>query len=87
MKSTGIVRRIDELGRLTLPKETRDMLGFGERESIEIFLEEDKICLMKYVPDKGCKQCGSTENVIIVEGSRICSHCLEKFNTAIKNAR
>ncbi len=50
MKSTGIVRKLDELGRITLPIELRRTLGVGERDSLEIFVEEDKIILTKYEP-------------------------------------
>ncbi len=50
MKSTGIVRRLDELGRITLPIELRRTLGVGEREPLEIYVEEDRIILQKYEP-------------------------------------
>lgn len=50
MKSTGIVRKLDELGRITLPIELRRTLGVGERDSLEIFVEEDRIILRKYEP-------------------------------------
>lgn len=50
MKSTGIVRKLDELGRITLPIELRRTLGVGERDPLEIFVEEDKIVLTKYEP-------------------------------------
>lgn len=50
MKSTGIVRRLDELGRITLPIELRRTLGVGEREALEIFVDGNKIVLAKYEP-------------------------------------
>lgn len=50
MKSTGIVRKLDELGRITLPIELRRTLGVGERDPLEIFVDEDKIILRKYEP-------------------------------------
>lgn len=50
MKSTGIVRKLDELGRITLPIELRRTLGVGERDALEIFVEEDRIVLTKYEP-------------------------------------
>lgn len=50
MKSTGIVRKLDELGRITLPIELRRTLGVGERDPLEIFVDEDKIVLRKYEP-------------------------------------
>ena len=48
MKSTGIVRKLDELGRITLPIELRRTLGVGERDPLEIYVDEDKIILTKY---------------------------------------
>lgn len=50
MKSTGIVRKLDELGRITLPIELRRTLGVNERDPLEIFVDEDKIVLRKYEP-------------------------------------
>ncbi|MCR5608908.1 MAG: AbrB/MazE/SpoVT family DNA-binding domain-containing protein [Lachnospiraceae bacterium] len=50
MKNTGIVRKLDELGRITLPIELRRNLGVGERDPLEIFVEEDRIILQKYEP-------------------------------------
>lgn len=50
MKSTGIVRKLDELGRITLPIELRRTLGVEERDALEIFVEEDRIILKKYEP-------------------------------------
>lgn len=50
MKSTGIVRKLDELGRITLPIELRRTLGVSERDPLEIFVEEDRIILQKYEP-------------------------------------
>lgn len=50
MKSTGIVRKLDELGRITLPIELRRTLGVGERDPLEIYVDEDRIILTKYEP-------------------------------------
>jgi len=50
MKSTGIVRRLDELGRITLPIELRRTLGVTERDELEIFVDDDQIVLTKYEP-------------------------------------
>ncbi len=50
MKSTGIVRKLDELGRITLPIELRRTLGIEERDSLEIYVEDDRIILQKYEP-------------------------------------
>lgn len=50
MKSTGIVRKLDELGRITLPIELRRTLGIGDRESLEIYVEDNRVILQKYEP-------------------------------------
>ena len=52
MKATGIVRRIDDLGRIVIPKEIRRNLGLREGEAMEIFLENDCVCLKKYSPSE-----------------------------------
>ena len=52
MKATGIVRRIDDLGRVVIPKEIRRTLGIREDDPLEIFLHEDCICFKKYIPNK-----------------------------------
>ena len=50
MRSTGIVRKLDDLGRITLPMELRRTLGFDDRESLEIFVDDDRVVLAKYEP-------------------------------------
>lgn len=50
MKSTGIVRQLDELGRIVLPKELRESFNLGYKDALEIFVEDDKIILRKYQP-------------------------------------
>lgn len=77
MKSTGIVRKIDELGRLVLPMEIRKTMGIKEKDSIEIFTDEDRIVLRKYQP--ACVFCGDASDVIYFEGKRICPKCLKKI--------
>ncbi|MEK9198826.1 AbrB/MazE/SpoVT family DNA-binding domain-containing protein [Ureibacillus sp. FSL E2-3493] len=52
MKSTGIVRKVDELGRLVIPKELRKTLGIGEKDPIEIFIDGHQIILQKYAPNE-----------------------------------
>lgn len=50
MKNTGVVRRLDELGRITIPMELRKVFNIEERDSLEIYVEDDKIILKKYAP-------------------------------------
>lgn len=81
MKSTGIVRRIDELGRIVLPIELRNKMDIQNKDSIEIFVEEDKIILKKYVP--ACLFCGNADDVIMYKGKLVCKHCLEEMGRQI----
>ncbi|KEK22064.1 AbrB/MazE/SpoVT family DNA-binding domain-containing protein [Bacillus gaemokensis] len=62
MKSTGITRRVDELGRVVIPKELRDTLGIKEKTPLEIFVEDEKIILQKYEPGDLCAVTGEVSN-------------------------
>lgn len=73
MKSTGIIRKIDELGRIVLPIELRRNLGIVEHDSLEIFVDGTQIILRKYSPS--CIFCGSAEEVTEFKGQRICGGC------------
>ena len=78
MKSTGIVRRMDELGRIVLPMEIRNTFDIKTKDALEIFVEEDRIILRKYQPS--CIFCGaSTDNVMFGE-KLVCKSCIEKLN-------
>ena len=77
MKSTGIVRKIDELGRIVLPIEIRKTLGIEQRDAIEIFIDTDKIVLQKYQPS--CVFCGQIESIVYFNGKRVCSACIEQM--------
>ena len=76
MKSTGMVRRIDPLGRLVLPKELRDNLGINEAP-IEILVDGENIVLRKYSPN--CIFCGSIENIVQYKDKLICKQCLDEL--------
>lgn len=73
MKSTGIVRKIDSLGRFVLPIEMRNRLDIGPDSGIEIFFENNSIVLRKYEP--ACIFCGSTNDVTDFKGKKICNAC------------
>ena len=77
MKSTGIVRKVDELGRIVLPIELRRTLEIAERDALEIYVDGDNIILRKYQP--ACIFCDSMKNVISFQGKNICSDCMEKL--------
>lgn len=79
MKATGIVRKIDNLGRIVIPKELRETMNIEVKDPIEIYVDEnDKIILKKYQP--ACIFCGNAEDTIDYKGKVICSECLEKIN-------
>ena len=80
MKSTGIVRRIDELGRIVLPIELRRTLDIGERETMEIFVEGSSVVLKKYRPT--CIFCDSAKDIAIFKGKNICPKCLRELKRA-----
>ena len=75
MKSTGIVRKVDELGRVVLPKELRNTMDIKIKDPLEIFVDEDKILLRKYEP--ACIFCGNATNVTNFKGKNICEACIE----------
>lgn len=77
MKNTGIIRKVDELGRIVLPKELRKMLSIGDNEPVEIYVEEEKIILRKYQPY--CSFCGSSEGITEFKGKKICAACLDEL--------
>lgn len=80
MKSTGIVRRVDELGRIVLPIELRRTLDIGEKDALEIFVEGSTIVLKKYRPT--CVFCDSTWDVFVFRGKNICPKCLRELRSA-----
>lgn len=77
MKATGIVRKIDELGRIVIPMELRRTLDIKERDPIEIFVDGERIVLVKYKP--GCILCGNPEHNKTFKGNRICQKCINEL--------
>ncbi len=75
MKSTGIVRKVDELGRVVIPIELRRTLDIAEKDSLEIYVDGDKIILRKYEP--ACIFCGNAYNVQHFRGKNVCKSCIE----------
>ena len=81
MKSTGVVRKVDELGRIVLPIEIRKILDIQQKDALEIFTDEDRIVLQKYQP--ACIFCNNIEDVIYFNGKRICRQCVEKLKNQL----
>jgi transcriptional pleiotropic regulator of transition state genes len=80
MKSTGIVRKVDELGRVVIPIELRRTLSIQDRDSLEIYIEGDHIILEKFEPS--CIFCGSTEDVQKFRGRNVCATCARLLGEA-----
>ncbi|MBR1423022.1 MAG: AbrB/MazE/SpoVT family DNA-binding domain-containing protein [Ruminococcus sp.] len=74
MKSTGIVRKVDELGRIVLPIELRRTYDLAVRDAVEIYTEDDKIILKKY--QRTCIFCGNSDQVVDYKGKSVCSDCM-----------
>ena len=77
MKSTGIIRKVDDLGRIVLPIELRRTLDIAERDELEIFMEHDRIVLQKFEP--ACIFCGSSRELIAFRGKNVCGDCARKM--------
>lgn len=77
MKSTGVVRKVDELGRIVLPIELRKSLDINVKDPLEIFVDNDRIVLQKYCP--ACIFCGNADDVVFYCGKRICRTCLDQL--------
>ncbi len=78
MKSTGIVRKVDELGRIVLPIEMRRTLDIAEKDALEIYVEGESIILRKY--QAACVFCDSTKNIVSFRGRNVCSDCIAKLS-------
>ena len=81
MKSTGIVRKVDELGRIVLPIEMRRTLDIAEKDALEIYVDGDNIILRKYQPT--CIFCDNAENVINFKGKHVCPDCIAKLRAKL----
>lgn len=78
MKSTGIIRKVDELGRIVIPKELRDGLEIQEKDPIEIFVDGNSIILKKYTPN--CVFCGNSKELTTYKGKLVCNKCISKIS-------
>ena len=81
MKATGIVRPIDSLGRVVIPKEIRKVFQIKNKDAMEIFVDDDMIVLKKYEP--ACVFCGNAEELISYEGRTVCSKCVEQMKKMV----
>ena len=81
MKSTGMVRSIDELGRIVLPIELRRNLNIKEKDSMEIYVNGNQVILKKYEP--ACVFCGNAAKIKNFNEKNICSDCIKKIKENI----
>lgn len=79
MKATGVVRRIDELGRVVLPIDLRRSFDLEEKDALEIYVDDDTIILKKYEP--ACIFCDEAKDIKVYKGKNICQNCITEFKT------
>ena len=81
MKSTGIVRKVDELGRVVLPIELRRTLDIAEKDALEIYVDGSSIILKKYRPN--CMSCDSSRDVRDFKGKNVCAKCIRELRNEL----
>ena len=81
MKSTGIIRRVDELGRVVIPIEIRNKFGIAEKDPIEIFVDGSSIVLKKH--EENCIFCGNTKNLLEYKGRLVCDKCANQITKVL----
>lgn len=85
MKSTGIIRRVDELGRVVIPMEIRNQFNIIEKDPIEIYVEGSCIVLKKYEPN--CIFCGNTKNLVEYKDKLVCDKCTSLLNSLQEDSK
>ena len=81
MKSTGMVRRVDELGRIVVPAEIRQSMGIGVKDPLEIYTDGERIILQKYQP--ACIFCGNARDVSGYKGKNVCANCRRELGDSV----
>ena len=82
MKSTGIIRKVDELGRIVLPIELRNILDIAPKDALEIYTNDNAIILRKYQP--ACIFCDEAEDVISFKGRNVCRACARTLQESVE---
>lgn len=83
MKATGIVRKVDELGRVVIPIEIRNQFNIAEKDPLEIYVDDSSIILKKY--EESCIFCGSTDHLMEYKGKLICKKCSKALSNLKEN--
>jgi len=81
LKSTGVVRKIDELGRIVIPIELRRTMDIEVKDSLEIYVDNEKIILKKYEP--ACIFCSNGDDVVNYKGKNLCKACLTELTKQV----
>jgi transcriptional pleiotropic regulator of transition state genes len=81
LKATGIVRKVDELGRIVIPIELRRTMNIEEKDALEIYVDGNSIILKKY--ELACILCGNAEDVINYKGKNLCKSCLVELSKQV----
>ena len=79
MKSTGVVSKVDELGRIVLPMEIRRTLDIAEKDALEIYVEGSSVILKKYKPS--CIFCDATKDITVFKGKNVCPKCRKELRS------
>lgn len=82
MKNIGIVRKVDQLGRVVIPMELRKSMNIEEGQPLELYTEGEMIILKKHIP--GCHCCGDVNVKATILGVKLCNNCINEFNKARK---
>lgn len=85
MKATGIIRRVDELGRVVIPIEIRNQFDIVEKDQIEVYVDDSSIILKKYEPN--CIFCGNTENLVEYKDKLVCDKCSSELSLLQENSK
>lgn len=85
MKATGIIRRVDELGRVVIPIEIRNQFNILEKDPIEIYVDSSTIILKKY--EQNCVFCGNSENLVEYKDKLVCENCAKELNLLHENEK
>ena len=80
MSDTGIVRRVDDLGRIVIPMELRRTLGIREHDALSISVDGERIVLQKY--SAACAICGSESDIQVIRERPVCADCIEEIKRA-----
>ena len=83
MKATGIIRKVDELGRVVIPIEIRNKFNINVKDELEIYVDSSSIILKKYEPN--CVFCGNSKNLVEYKGKLVCNKCLDKLTELNEN--